>query len=109
MLRRTAPDVVLLDYHLPDGDGLIRCRQMKHLIPAPRVIVYSAHTNDRLRLAAIVAGAGGALNTSAPHTSSSPPFAAPGATNASSTLRSPRFSHSPAKTSAPGTLRCSPC
>jgi DNA-binding NarL/FixJ family response regulator len=66
MLRRSAPDIVLLDYHLPDDDGLILCRQIKHLIPAPGVIVYSAYTNDRLRLAAIVAGADCALNKSAP-------------------------------------------
>jgi two-component system response regulator DevR len=68
LLRRTRPDVVLLDCHPPMVADLRACRLVKCLLPAPRVLIYSAYADDRLRVAARVAGADGLLdkNSSAP-------------------------------------------
>ena len=38
------------------------CRLVKCLLPAPRVLIYSAYADDRLRVAARVAGADGLLD-----------------------------------------------
>ena len=65
LLHRTRPDVVLLDYHLPPDDGLRLCRRIKRQIPAPRVLVYSAYADARMRLPALLAGADGLLNKGA--------------------------------------------
>jgi two-component system, NarL family, response regulator DevR len=62
LLRRTRPDVVLLDCHPPKVGGLHACRLIKCLVPAPRVLIYSAYTDGCLRVAARVAGADGLLN-----------------------------------------------
>jgi two-component system, NarL family, response regulator DevR len=62
MLRRTRPDVVLLDCHPPKVAGLRACRLVKCLLPAPRVLIYSAYADERLRVAARVAGADGLLD-----------------------------------------------
>jgi DNA-binding NarL/FixJ family response regulator len=62
MLRRTRPDVVLLDCHPPKVAGLRACRLVKCLLPAPRVLIYSAYADERLRVAAHVAGADGLLD-----------------------------------------------
>ncbi len=35
LLKRTAPDVVLLDYHLPGQDGLILCHRLKSMTLPP--------------------------------------------------------------------------
>jgi DNA-binding NarL/FixJ family response regulator len=61
LLRRTRPDVVLLDCHPPKVAGLRACRLIKCLIPAPRVLIYSAYADERLGVAARVAGADGLL------------------------------------------------
>jgi DNA-binding NarL/FixJ family response regulator len=62
LLRRTRPDVVLLDCHPPKVHGLRLFRRIKHLLPAPRVLIYSAYVDERLRIAASVAGADGVLD-----------------------------------------------
>lgn len=65
-LQRTAPDVVLADYHLPDGDGLHLCRRVKAKVPAPAVVVYSAYVDASLVVPARLAGADGLVHKSAP-------------------------------------------
>lgn len=63
--NRTKPDVVVLDYHLPSSDGLAVCRLLKHEIPAPAVLLYSAYADAALAVPAILAGADGILHKSA--------------------------------------------
>jgi two-component system response regulator DevR len=65
-LQRTKPDVVLLDYHLPGSDGLKLCRRLKRTMPAPAVLLYSAYADSAMVVPAILAGADGLLNKSAP-------------------------------------------
>jgi DNA-binding NarL/FixJ family response regulator len=60
-LNRSRPDLVLLDYHLPRGDGLQLCFRLKHEVPAPRVIVFSAYASPSLALPARLAQADGLL------------------------------------------------
>jgi DNA-binding NarL/FixJ family response regulator len=65
-LDRTRPDVVLLDYHLPGSDGLKLCRRLKRTAPPPAVLLYSAYADSSMVVPAILAGADGLLNKSAP-------------------------------------------
>jgi DNA-binding NarL/FixJ family response regulator len=57
VLRRTRPDLVLLDYHLPHGDGLQLCYRMKQEVPAPKVAIFTAYATPTLALPATLAGA----------------------------------------------------
>jgi DNA-binding NarL/FixJ family response regulator len=65
LLRRTRPDIVLLDCHPPRIAGLRACRLAKCLLPAPRVLIYSAYADELLGVAARVAGADGLLDKNA--------------------------------------------
>jgi DNA-binding NarL/FixJ family response regulator len=60
--ERHAPAVAVVDYHLPDRDGLALTRQLKALRPAPGVVIFSAYADAALTVAATVAGADGLAN-----------------------------------------------
>jgi len=51
------PDLMLVDYHLPDEDGLSLCLYLKSRPEAPAVLVYSAFADEHLVPLAVVAGA----------------------------------------------------
>lgn len=54
-----APDVVLLDHRLPDGDGVGAIPSLHRLRPSAQVIMLTATTSDRVLVAAMEAGAAG--------------------------------------------------
>jgi DNA-binding NarL/FixJ family response regulator len=55
--RRASLDVAIVDYHLPDRDGLSLALQLKALPDPSAVLIYSAFADARLRIGASVAGA----------------------------------------------------
>jgi len=60
--RTLEPQVALIDFQLPDGDGLTLCRDLKLLPTPPRVVVYSAFARPALAVAAKLAGADGLVD-----------------------------------------------
>lgn len=62
MIRSTAPDVLLLDHRLPDGDGVAAIPELLALRPSLRVVVLTASAADHVLVAAIEAGASGFLS-----------------------------------------------
>jgi DNA-binding NarL/FixJ family response regulator len=65
MLQLVRPDLLLLDYHLPRGDGLQLCHRIKHDVPAPKVIVFTAYASPELALPARLARADGMVTKGA--------------------------------------------
>jgi DNA-binding NarL/FixJ family response regulator len=61
MLNLVRPDLILLDYHLPRGDGLQLCYRIKHDVPAPKVIIFTAYASGPLAVPAVLARADGML------------------------------------------------
>jgi DNA-binding NarL/FixJ family response regulator len=66
LLIRERPDVVLLEHHLREGDGIALCRRLKAEGAAPRVILYTTLPDDEVELLARVAGAEGIVDKAAP-------------------------------------------
>jgi DNA-binding NarL/FixJ family response regulator len=62
IIERSAPDVVIMDLHLPDEDGLLLCHRLKRRPPAPRVVINSAYADDALVAPALLAQADALLS-----------------------------------------------
>jgi DNA-binding NarL/FixJ family response regulator len=59
LVAATAPDVVLLDHRLPDGDGVSAIAGLHGIRPSAQIVVLTATTSDRVLVAAMEAGAAG--------------------------------------------------
>lgn len=53
--RQLSPRVAIVDYHLPDRDGLSLTIELKRLPHPPGVLIYSGFADARLAVGAIVA------------------------------------------------------
>ena len=62
----TAPDVVVMDYHLDDGTGHDAALAMRDVFPNVRFVFLSRDDSDDARLAAVEAGASAYLHKSSP-------------------------------------------
>jgi two-component system response regulator DevR len=64
MIPTTAPDVILLDHRLPDGDGVAAIGELRALRPSAQIVVLTASAADHVLVAAIEAGASGFVSKS---------------------------------------------
>jgi len=62
--RLAVPDVVLLDHHLPDNDGVSTARALRQIAPDVRVILVTGDGSDEVLLDAIDAGCSGYIDKS---------------------------------------------
>jgi DNA-binding NarL/FixJ family response regulator len=62
LLRRTRPDVVVLDHRLGDEDGVELCRSLRAEPVPPSVLLYTADPTPALERAALAAGASGLVD-----------------------------------------------
>jgi DNA-binding NarL/FixJ family response regulator len=58
---KSVVDIAVVDYHLGGRDGLALTRKLVTMPRSPRVLVFSAYADERLELAALLAGADGLL------------------------------------------------
>lgn len=64
LAAESAPDVVLMDYHLPDGSGADAARAIRKQLPGTAVVILTAETSEDAVLASVEAGAVGFLRKS---------------------------------------------
>ncbi len=62
LIPTTAPDVILLDHRLPDGNGVDAIGDLRALRPSVAVVVLTASPAEQVMLGAIRAGASGFLS-----------------------------------------------
>jgi DNA-binding NarL/FixJ family response regulator len=61
LVRRTQPDVALVDYRLPDQDGVALTRAIREHLPEVHVVILTGLGDERVLIAAIEAGVSGFL------------------------------------------------
>lgn len=59
--RADPPDVILMDYHLPDGTGSQAAAQIRQERPSVAVVMLTADTSEDVLLMAVEAGASGLI------------------------------------------------
>jgi DNA-binding NarL/FixJ family response regulator len=62
LLRRTRPDVVVLDHRLGEEDGIVLCRALRTEPVPPAVLLYTADPTAPLEREALAAGAAGLVD-----------------------------------------------
>jgi DNA-binding NarL/FixJ family response regulator len=65
LAERLRPDVVVLEPHLLEGDGLGVCRRLRAVAGGPRVLLYHGDPDPALGILARVAGAHGLVDKAA--------------------------------------------
>jgi DNA-binding NarL/FixJ family response regulator len=60
-VRRLAPEVVLMDVRMPDGDGITATRELARAAPATKVLILTTFEQDDYVFGALRAGASGFL------------------------------------------------
>ena len=66
LVRRFEPDVVLMDFHLPDGDGATATERIKEDHPGTQVVILTGEADDAMLARAIDAGCSGFLSKVGP-------------------------------------------
>jgi DNA-binding NarL/FixJ family response regulator len=61
-----APDVVIMDIHLPDSSGILCTARIKRALPDTQIVMFTIHDDTDLILKALEAGASGYLLKSTP-------------------------------------------
>jgi DNA-binding NarL/FixJ family response regulator len=61
---RERPDVILMDFHLPDGTGAQAAATIREQLPDVAVVILSGDTSEAALIAAVEAGASGFLSKS---------------------------------------------
>jgi two-component system chemotaxis response regulator CheY len=57
MTHELDPDVVVMDYSMPDIDGITATRRIREKSPKQSVVLYTAYVDDAVKAAATEAGA----------------------------------------------------
>ena len=65
---RLQPDIILLDLHMPNMNGIDACRELTRMLPRTRTIVVTAEDPVVVRPAALAAGAFAFVEKRALHT-----------------------------------------
>jgi len=60
------PDVVLMDYELPDGDGVAATATIKAMLPSTQVVLLTSNADEDVLVSAIEAGASGYITKHKP-------------------------------------------
>ena len=54
---RLQPDIIVLDLHMPNVNGIEACRELRRVIPQTKIIMLTAESESDVTQGALVAGA----------------------------------------------------